>query len=171
MVTPALHQDLQVLLSERRAGWSVYVYGSASPDREDTANFFEAWSDVARCLSIRPRTAKYKAIAKLWDLLQALYCTYQDHNPLNCAAVASDFHGTVLWLQHHGIYSASSMTKIPCCRRISHLGWLSSQVTFRKASTAFCNPGGGAVWWGGWTRCPVVSGRPSIGRPMCKHSA
>ena len=32
LVTPALHQDLQVLLSERRARWS--VYGSASPDGE-----------------------------------------------------------------------------------------------------------------------------------------
>ena len=36
-VTPALRQDLQLLLSERRAGWS--VYGSASPDGEETANF------------------------------------------------------------------------------------------------------------------------------------
>ena len=37
-VTPALRQDLQVLLPERRAGWS--VYGSASLDGEETANFF-----------------------------------------------------------------------------------------------------------------------------------
>ena len=37
-VTPALRQDLQVLLSERRPGWS--VYGSASTDGEETANFF-----------------------------------------------------------------------------------------------------------------------------------
>ena len=36
-VTPALRQDLQVLLLERRAGWS--VYGSTSPDGEETANF------------------------------------------------------------------------------------------------------------------------------------
>jgi hypothetical protein len=85
-VTPALRQDLQVLLSERRAGWS--VYGSASPDGEETANFFDAWPDIAKCLGIRPSTAKYKAIANMWDLLQALYCTYQGPNPLNCAAVA-----------------------------------------------------------------------------------
>ena len=83
-LTPALRQDLQVLLSERRAGWS--VYGSASPDREETANFFDAWPDIARCLGIRPGTAKYKAIANMWDLLQALYCTYQGPNPLNCDA-------------------------------------------------------------------------------------
>ena len=82
-VTPALRQGVQVLLSERRAGWS--VYGSASPDGEETANFFDAWPDVARCLGIRPSTAKYKAIANLWDLLQALYCTYQSPNPPNCA--------------------------------------------------------------------------------------
>ena len=94
-VTPALRQDLQVLLSERRAGWS--VYGSASPDGEETANFFDAWLDIAKCLGIGPSTAGYKVIAIMWDLLQALYCTYQGPNPLNCVAVASDFrrHCTV----------------------------------------------------------------------------
>ena len=99
-VTPALRQDLQVVLSERRAGWS--VYGSASPDGEETANFFDAWPDIAKCLGIRPSTAKYKAIANMWDLLQALYCTYQGPNPLNCAVVARDFRrhcfaGTASW--------------------------------------------------------------------------
>ena len=99
-VTPALRQDLQVLLSERRAGWS--VYGAASPDREETANFFEAWPRIARCLGIRPSTAKCKAITNLWDVLHALYCTYQAPNPLNCAAVARDFWrhctaGTASW--------------------------------------------------------------------------
>ena len=88
-VTLALRQDLQVLLSERRAGWS--VYGSASRDGEKTANFFDTWPDIAKCLGIRPSTAKYKAIANMWDLLQALYCTYQGPNPLNCAAVARNF--------------------------------------------------------------------------------
>ena len=73
-VGPGLCQELQVLVSERRALWS--VYGSASPDGEETANFFEAWPHIASCLGIRPSSAKYKAIANLWDLLQALYCTY-----------------------------------------------------------------------------------------------
>ena len=36
-VTASLRQDLQVLLAERRAGWS--VYGAPSPDGEETANF------------------------------------------------------------------------------------------------------------------------------------
>ena len=63
LVTPALRQDLQVLLAERRAGWS--VHGSASPDGEETANLFEAWPDIATCLEIRPSTAKYKAIANM----------------------------------------------------------------------------------------------------------
>ena len=94
-VTPTLRQDLQVLLSERRAGWS--VYGLASPDGEKTANFFDAWPHIAKCLGIRTSTAKYKAIANMWDLLQTRYCTYQGPNPWNCAAVASDFrrHCTV----------------------------------------------------------------------------
>ena len=100
LVTPPLRRDLQVLLSERRAGWS--VYGSASPDGEETANFFDAWPDIAKCLGIRPSTATYKAIANMWDLLQALYCTYQGPNPLNCAVVARDFRrrctaGTASW--------------------------------------------------------------------------
>ena len=100
LVTPALRRDLQVLLSERRAIWR--VYGSASPDGEETANFFDAWPDIAKCLGIRPSTAKYVAIANMWDLLQALYCTYQGPNPLNCAAVARDFRrhctaGTASW--------------------------------------------------------------------------
>ena len=99
-VTPALRQDLQVLLSYRRADWG--VYGSASPDGEETANFFEAWPDITWCLNIRPSKARYKVIAILWDLLQALYCTYQGTNPLNCAAVARDFRphctvGTASW--------------------------------------------------------------------------
>ena len=83
LVTPALRRNLQVLLAERRAGWS--VYGSASPDGEETAHFFEALQDIARCLGIKPSTAKYKAIANMWDPLQALYCTYQGPNPLKCA--------------------------------------------------------------------------------------
>ena len=100
LVTPALCRDLQVLLSEKRAGWS--VYGSASPDGEETANFFDAWPDIAKCLGIRPSTAKYKAIANMWDLPHTLYCTYQGPNPLNCAAVARDFRrhctaGTASW--------------------------------------------------------------------------
>ena len=38
----------------------------------------------------------------MWDPLQALYCTYQGPNPLNCAAVARDFWrhctvGTASW--------------------------------------------------------------------------
>ena len=99
-VTPWLHQDLQVLLSERRVGCK--VYGSASPDGEETANFFEAWLDIAGCLGIRQSTATYKAIANMWDLLHALYCTYQAPNPLNCAAVARDSRrhptvGTASW--------------------------------------------------------------------------
>ena len=88
-VALALRQDLQVLLSERRAGCS--VYGSASPDGEETANFVEAWLDIARCLGIRLSTAKYKAIANLWHLLQALYGTYLGPNPLNCANVETIF--------------------------------------------------------------------------------
>ena len=100
-VAPSVCQELQVLLSERRAGWN--VYGSASldgeefsfhqigqtesgkargrvqskyrfsADGEETANFYKVWPNIARCLNIRPGSAKYKAVTKMWDLLQALY--------------------------------------------------------------------------------------------------
>ena len=71
------------------------------PWRVNEANFFEAWLDIARCLGIRPITTKYKTIANLWDLLQALYGTYRNPNP-NRAAVAKDFSrhcaaGTPSW--------------------------------------------------------------------------
>ena len=46
------------------------------PGRGRNGQFFEALPDIARCLGIRPSTAKYKAIANMWDLLRALYCTY-----------------------------------------------------------------------------------------------
>ena len=49
----------------------------ASPDEEETANLYEAWPDIARCLRIRTRLANNKAIAKMWDLLQALDYAYQ----------------------------------------------------------------------------------------------
>ena len=80
-VAPLVCQELQVLLSERRGAWS--VYGSASLDGEQTANFYEAWPDIARCFGIRPGSAMYKAIVKTWDLLHALYCTYQSPEPLS----------------------------------------------------------------------------------------
>ena len=99
-VAPSVRQDLQILLSERRAGWS--VYGVSSPDGEETANFYDAWPEIARLLGIRPSSAKYKAVASMWDLLQSLYCTYQAPQPPNCAAVAEAFRrhctdGTASW--------------------------------------------------------------------------
>ena len=63
-----------------------------SPDGEETANFYKWWPDVARCLGITLGSAKYGAVAKMWDLLKALYCTYQSAEPLNCRAVAKEFH-------------------------------------------------------------------------------
>ena len=66
MVTPSLCEDPQVLLLDRRAHGT--FYGSAS-GRGRNGQFFEACPDIARCLGIRPSTAKYKAIPNLWDLL------------------------------------------------------------------------------------------------------
>ena len=73
-VTPSLAQDLQVLLLRGHARWR--VYGAASSDGEETADVFQAWAYIARCLGIRLGSAKYKAVPNMWNLLQALYCIY-----------------------------------------------------------------------------------------------
>ena len=54
------------------------------------------------CFGIRPGLAKYKATANTWDVLQALYCTSQTPNLLNCAATARHLRryytvGTASW--------------------------------------------------------------------------
>ena len=177
-VTPWLHQDVQVLLSERRAGWS--VYGSASPDGEETANLFQAWPDIVRCLGIRPSAAKCKAIANLWNLLQALYCTYQGPNPLNCAVVAREFRrqctaGTASWyllsLEHDVDAMLQNIKPFGLAMFLGDI--LESINGFLQHGHSEHNNrgGGGAVGCRGWTGCKVVSGRPSTGRPVCKHTA
>ena len=160
-VTPLLRQDLQVLLSERRAGWR--VYGSASPDGEETANFFEAWPDIARCLGIRPSSAKYKAITNLWDLLQALYCTYQGPNLLNCAAVAKDFRrhctvGTASWYLLSLEHDVDAMLQ-----NISPLGLAMFCGDISESINRFLKHGHNE-------HSNRVNGRPSTGRPVCKHN-
>ena len=55
-VAPSVRQELQVLVSERRAGWS--VYGLTSLDGEETANFYRAWPHIARCLGTKTGLAK-----------------------------------------------------------------------------------------------------------------
>ena len=178
-VTPALRQDLQVLLSERRAGWS--VYGSASPEEEETANFVDAWPDIAKCLGIRPSTAKYKTIANMWDLLQSLNCTYQGPNPLNCDAMARDFRrhctvGTASWYLlslEHDVYIDTMLQNIKPFGLAMFSGDISESIKpfLKHGHNEHSNRGGGGCRLEGWTRCRVVSGRPSTGRPMCKHSA
>ena len=178
LVTPTLRQNLQVLLSERRAGCS--IYGSASPDGEETANFFEVWPDIARCLGIRPSTPKYKAIANLWEVLQAVYCTYQGPTPLNCAAVASDFRrhctvGTASWylmsLQHDVDTMLQNIKPFGLAMFSGDISESINRFLKHGHNEHNIRAGGGAVRWWGWTRCRVVSGPPSIGTPMCKHSA
>ena len=99
--------------------------------------FFDAWPDIAKCLGIRPSTAKYKAIANMWDLLQALYCTYQGPNPLNCAAVARDFRrhctvGTASWYLLSLEQDVDTMLQ-----NIKPFALAMFSAPFRKALTAF----------------------------------
>ena len=58
-----VRQELQVFVSQRLAVWG--VYGLASPEGEEMANFYEVWMGIASCLGIRPGLAKYKATAKM----------------------------------------------------------------------------------------------------------
>ena len=157
-VTPALRQDLQIVLSGRRAGWS--VYGSASQDGEETANFFDAWPDIAKCLGIRPSTAKYKAITNMWDLLQALYCTYEGPKPLNCAAVARDFRrhctvGTASWYLPSLEHDVDTMLQnIKPVGLAMFSGDISESITrfLKHGHNEQSNPGGGGLWGGGGGR-------------------
>ena len=157
------------------------IYGSASPDGEETANFFDAWPDISRCLSIRPSMTNDKAIPNMWDVLHALYCTYQGPNPLNCAAVAHDFRrhrtvGTTSWYQLSLEHDVDTMLQdIKTFGLATFSGDILENIRrfLKHGHNEHSNRGGGggAVTWRGWTRCRVVSGRPSTGRPMCKHSA
>ena len=81
-LTASLRQNPQVLLSGRHAGWS--IHGA-------TKGQFFLRHDIARCLGIRPGSAKYKAVANMRDLLRALYCIYQVPKPLKCATLVDDF--------------------------------------------------------------------------------
>ena len=58
---------------------------------------FQVVHDTAKSLGIRAGWDKYKAVAKVWDLWKALYCTYPSLEPLSCQVVAQDFrrHCTV----------------------------------------------------------------------------
>ena len=176
-VTPSLRRDLQDLLSERRAGWS--AYGSASPDGEEMANVLQAWPDIARCLGIRPSTAKYKAIVNPWDLLQALYCTYQVPNPLNGAARGKGFPAALYWGTASWYPLSLEHDVDAMLQKIKPFGLAMFSGDISKSTNRYLkhdhnehsNRGGGGVGWRGLTSCEVVSGRPSTGRPVCKHSA
>ena len=114
-----------------------------------------------------------KSIANMWDLLQALYCTHQGPNPLNCAAVARDFRRgctfvTASWYLlslEHDIDTMLQNTKS------FGMAMFSGVFRFSESINRFLKHGhssleGGPVGRRGWTRC-----RPSTGRSMCKHSA
>ena len=116
----------------------------------------------------------------MWDLLQALHCTYEGLNPLNCAAVARDFRrhctvGTASWYLLSLEHDVDTMLQ-----NIKPFGLAMFSGDISEGINRFLKHGhneqsnlggGGAVQWRGWTRCRVVSGRPSTGRPMCKHTA
>ena len=74
----------------------------ASSDGEESSNFYEVWPNIARYLGIRLGSAKYKALAKMWDLLQAVYCTYQSLQNLPHSRWI--FAVTAPLVLHHGIY-------------------------------------------------------------------
>ena len=116
----------------------------------------------------------------MWDLLQALYCTYQGPNPLNCAVVARDFRrhctaGTTSW------YLLSLEQDVDTIlQNIKPFGLAMFSGDNSESINRFLKHGhnehsnrggGGVVGWRGWTRCRVVNCRPSTGRPMCKRSA
>ena len=114
----------------------------------------------------------------LWDLQQALYCTYEGSTPLNCAAVAKDFCrrpnvGTALWyllsLEHD--VDALLQNLLPFGLAI-FCGVISESINriLKHGHNEHNNRGrgGGVVRWRGRMRCEGVNGRPFTGRPVCK---
>ena len=74
----------------------------------------------------------------MWDLLQALYCTYQGpNNPLNCATVARDFRrhcivATTSWYLLSLEHDVDTMLQ-----NIQPFGLAMFSGDISKASTAF----------------------------------
>ena len=117
----------------------------------------------------------------MWDLLQALYCTYQGPNLFNCAAVACDFRHrctvrTASWYVVSLEHDVDAML---------HNIWLFGLAMFcgdiaesinrflkqqHKEHNYRVGWGGGAVKGRGWMMCQGVNGRLSTGRPVRKHN-
>ena len=169
-VTPSLRQDVQVFSWEGRADWSAYA--ALSRNGEETANFFEAWPDIARCLGIRSSTAKYKAVANMWDLLQAVYCTYQGPNSWNYATVAKDFRRystvrTASWYLRSLEHEVDAMLpNIGPSGVATFCGALSESINrfLKHGHENHSNRGGGSFRGRGWMRCKEVNGRPPTGQ-------
>ena len=141
--------------------------------------FFDAWPDFAKCLGLRPSTAKYKAITNMLDLLQALYCTHQGPNSLHCGSVARDFrrHCTAATAAWYLLSLEQDVDTMLQNIKPFGLAMFSADISesinrFRKhGHNEHSNRGGGAVGCRGWTRCRVVNCWPSKGRPTCKRSS
>ena len=150
------------------------------PGRGREGQFFDVWQDVARCFGVGLSTAQYKAIANMWDVLQGLYCTYQGPNPMNCAAVARDFRrhctvGLASWylpsLEHDEDTMLQNIKQFWLAMFSGDISESINRFLKHGHNEHRNRGGGGAVGWRGWTRCRVVSGWPSTGRPMSKHTA
>ena len=132
---------------------------------------------ILRTASIRPSSAKYKAIANMWDVLQALYCTCYGPNLLNFAAAARHFrrHCTIgtasrylVSLEHdvhamlHNIWPFGLAM---VCGDISE-----SINRFLKYGHNKDSNGGGGGLGGGVDEVSGRNGRPSTGRAVCRHN-
>ena len=100
----------------------------------------------------------------MWDLLQALYCTYQGPNQLNSAAVARDFRrhctvGTASWYLLNLERDVDTMLQnIKPFRLAMFSGDISENINrlLKHGHDEHSNQGGGGpVGSRGWTRCRV----------------
>ena len=133
----------------------------------------------ARLPDVRTGTAKYKAVANMWALLEALYCTYQPPPPPSCVALAADFcrHcivGTTSW------HLLSLECHVDAMLRNSWpfgLAMFSGDVSecincFHSLGTISIVRGGRGYFGGrGWMRNRGRNGPPFRGRLLCKDHA
>ena len=83
--------SLQEVLRQHKTG--LCVKGSTSVDGEEAFRLFGAWEDI--CEVLRPCKATRQAVLGMRALLSALYVSFQDPTPPQCAPVAQAYRRAI----------------------------------------------------------------------------
>ena len=129
---------------------------------------------------MRSGSVKYKAFAIVWDVLQALCCTYHSPNSLNCAAVAEHFRcpcavGNASWYLPSLKCDVDAILQNIWPFGLAMVCWdisVSVNRNLKHGHNEHINRGQGGAHFRGirQMRCQGLFPRPSTGRPVCKHN-